>query len=307
MSSDISRTLSVSTSWLSTKQRDAYSIAQKIKGLGLHRIELDFRLSPDMVRGFIEMKRRGDLEITSVHNFSPMPGTGDIVYPDTFSLSSADEDERASAVKYTSASIDTAAESGAGVLILHLGKVDIEDRTRELAFAVSSGTGDPAKIRGDMIKEREAKADPYVDSVRRSLDGLIKYAQRRDVRLAAENRFYYREIPSAVEAADLLGEFSGGLWYWHDTGHAQVMENTGMAGHKDYLDLCGKKMIGMHLHDVIGVDRDHSPCGSGNVDFSVLQEYLNAYNIIKVIEVHQPHGDEEFVRGLKYLTDLMGE
>ena len=48
--------------------------------------------------------------------------------------------------------------------------------------------------------------------------------------------------------------------YWHDVGHAQTLEHLSLCSHEEWLRRFAGQMVGVHLHDVVGV-RDHLAAG----------------------------------------------
>lgn len=108
----------------------------EIKGLGFNSVELNFSLNSSMVKELIVLSDCGLIKVVSVHNFCPIPeGTSrNMASPDIFSLSSLDEEQRKKAIHYTKRSIDTAARIGAGVVVLHLGKVKMHEQIKQLAL-----------------------------------------------------------------------------------------------------------------------------------------------------------------------------
>ncbi len=51
------------------------------------------------------------------------------------------------------------------------------------------------------------------------------------------------------------------IGYWHDTGHAHANEILGLIPKNSLLQNYADQLIGIHLHDAIGLD-DHIPPGS---------------------------------------------
>ncbi|MCX5696116.1 MAG: sugar phosphate isomerase/epimerase [Candidatus Omnitrophica bacterium] len=284
--------LALSTSWNALRYAKARDMLFEISKLGFTDLELSFNLTPLMVSEIAALKEKLKLKVRSVHNFCPIPDEFQRkdALPDCYSISSFDKEERAQALKYTKRTIDTASLLGAQVVILHCGRVEMEDQTRKLIDLYDRGLKDTESyrlVKQEFLRDRASIATPFLDYTLSSLEELNKYAAEKSVYLGVENRFYYREIPNLEELGVILGEFkSSRIFYWHDTGHARVMENLGFYAQQDYLELYGKAMIGAHIHNVIGC-RDHQAPASGDLDFSMLKPYLKK-ETLKVIEAHQP-------------------
>ena len=298
---------SLSTSWNSVLHEKGADIINEVKGLGFDTVELDFALEPKVVNEILDLKDKGLIKVSSLHNICPLPEgvEPDEASPDYYSMASLDEKERRLAVEAAKNTIDYAKKFSARAIVLHAGRVQIKDRTRELA----SLAGDRKRfdaLRREMIRERDEKKGGYLDSVFKSLDELVPYAEQMEVALGLENRYYYREIPLIEELEEIFERFgAGSLQYWHDVGHAEVFERLGLARHKDFLNKFSDRLIGIHLHDIIGLVTDHRVPGLGTFDFKILKPYITN-KTIKVLEVHQPAHAEEVRRGARYLVSILG-
>jgi len=299
--------LVLSTSWNAFRFDDAKSLLFEIKQTGFRELELSFNLTRPMVEG---IAKSAGFTVRSLHNFCPIPDEvpRQLALPDCYSMAATDSEERALAVKNTKRTIDTAKKLGAEAVVLHCGRVEIADRTRDLIEMYEKGlsnTQEFNELKSSIIKERVNLIGPFFENTLASLKELNQHAQKQGISLGVENRFYYREIPTLEEIGIILDKFKDSrVFYWHDTGHAQVMQNLGLAEHRRFLDLYADRMLGIHLHDLRGC-QDHMAPGEGQFDFSFLCPYLKN-NIIKVVEAHDPATALDIKRSKSFLEGLYG-
>jgi len=297
---------SLSTSWNSSFHNNGYDLVDEIRRIGFDTIELNFALTENIVNDIFALSQKKTIKVSSLHNMCPLPKeiAPDEASPDYYSLASPNEAERALAVKAAKNTIACANKFGAKAVILHAGRVEIKDRIRDLVRLIDDRVRFDA-YRTDMMNERIAKGKGYLDNVMKSLDELIPYATGMNVALGIENRYYYREIPIENEFEIIFNNFKpGSLYYWHDVGHAEVFERLGLGRHRDLLHKFSSRLIGVHLHDIIGAVRDHRAPGFGTFDFKMLKPYLKD-ETIKVVEVHQPATGDEIRKGAEYLAKIL--
>ena len=302
-------TLAISTSWNAYRFDDGEKLLFEISQLGFTSIELSFNLNSEMVDEIAASARRLKIGIGSLHNYCPIPDglSRKQALPDCYSLASLDKEERFLALKYTKRSIDTASRLGAKVVVLHCGRVEVTDYTRQLIDLYNQGKNNSAEsleLKEKMIRERAFLADKFLAQALISIEELNAYARIKNVLLGIETRFYYREIPNIDEIGVMLNKFGSGsqVYYWHDTGHAQLMENLGLAKHKDFLERYGARLIGVHLHDISGC-QDHLAPSRGQIDFNILKSYLKQ-STLKVIEAHHPATAEELIMSRNFISKV---
>jgi sugar phosphate isomerase/epimerase len=270
--------LGISTSWWQNRVEHAGNIVRDVLDLGLSGVELEYRITPNMLH---EMKPQlnGRLSVLSIHNFFPLPpGFGpQEASGDLFLLSSTDSEERSRAVRYTIQTIQHACDMGAPAVVLHLGRVDMPNPAAELSRLYANGKTGRAQMAAFIDEQRRGRQRTHqrnLDAVLLSLDELNREAQQRGVLLGIENRFHFHEIPDFEEIEVILNRFEGGhIGYWHDIGHARVQENAGILRRNQLLEAYSEKIIGVHIHDVSGFT-DHLAPGQGDIDYGEIRPYL---------------------------------
>jgi len=273
------------------------------RSLGFARFELNHAINSAMLEGLSL-----DGAITSVHEPCPADLSMNVLKERNWLVSAPDEEKRRMGVAAIRQSIDLAHKLGVGAVIVHPGRVDIdtglESELMSLYRAGQAGQPEYERAKERLAAARTAQAETNMRSVRRSLAELAEHAARLEVRLGLENRYHYHEIPLPDELEDLLGLGLGEVvGYWHDTGHAQVLENLGFGTHEEWLRRFGGpqgRIIGVHLHDVVGIT-DHQAAGKGQIDWDMVARYLPA-GALRTCEFLASNSPEEVVAGARLLA-----
>lgn len=140
-----------------------------------------------------------------------------------------------------------------------------------------------------------------MDATRKSLKELIDYAGRSGIRLSLENCYHYMDVPTLDEMESLLqlgDEERLGMQF--DVGHAIVMDRLGFMPYMEWLKRFGPRILGVHLHDVRGLE-DHFAPGLGNIDFEKISKYIPV-NAILTIEIRGMNSMEDICNGLALLN-----
>lgn len=299
--------LGISTCWWNDKSYRGDEIVSNVLELGFEGVELEYRITTSV---FEQMKPqlKKTLAVFSIHNYFPKPenhpaekGSGDL-----FLLSSIDREERSTAVKYTIRTIEHANDLGAQVVVLHLGRVGMANPTEQ--FTKLHGTGKMDQNEGhafvaEQKRIRQMEHEKNLDAVLHSLERLNREAEKNGVLLGIENRYNFHEIPNFEEIGRILGEFEGGnLRYWHDVGHAAVQENLGICTQEELLVTYSEMMIGMHVHDLRGLD-DHFSPGQGQMDYGKIRNLVKETPIV-ILEVHSKVDRRDLLRGAHFIREL---
>jgi sugar phosphate isomerase/epimerase len=297
--------LGISTSWKSEVVESGVEILEAILELGVNAVELEYRISEPMLREMLPYLKRGKPAVNSLHNILPRPlevpretATGEFV-----SLTSPEPEERKSAVQFTRRTMEWAEELGARAVVLHMGKVAMEDSSRALRKSFDekrTQSEEGLAFIEDRKKERARLGRELLSPALRSLETLANEALKRGILLGVENRYNLHDFPSVDEFEILFTEFEGGpVRYWHDIGHATAQENLGLLKKGELLDRFGRILAGVHLHGCRGY-KDHYAPGTGDEDIGFLKKFLRP-DTICVVETHSRASREELIEGLAFL------
>lgn len=291
----------LSTMWGIGRFQSLAEFFTAAEALGFTCFELNHKVNSAMLNG-LDLK---SYRIVSIHEPCPADISTSTLKARNWLISSTDEDERQQGVIFIRRSIDLAHELGAQVVV-HPGQVDIdpmlETTLRNLYQAGRSDSPEYAEAKERLVVARSAQAEINLRAVRRSLVELAEYTGRLGVRLGLENRCHYHEIPLPNEVDFLLDlGYDEVVGYWHDVGHAQTLEHLGFYPQEEWLRRFAGRMVGVHLHDVIGT-RDHLAAGLGQVDGDMVARYLPA-RAVRTCEFQNHNSPQEVVAGVRWLAE----
>jgi sugar phosphate isomerase/epimerase len=288
--------ISLSTMWAKGRFSCMAEFAIKARELGFTHVEANASISPQMLSELIEAA----IPISSIHSPCPAVLSSRGIPINSLSLSSLDESERIEAVSFTKETIDIAAGVRARAVVLHMGEVlidlSLQDRLYKLCNDSHTQTKEYSHAKEEIIYQRISQSPPYLDAARKSLRELSQYSRQKGIMLGLETRFHLHEIPNMDEMAELLNEVPGSLvGYWHDVGHAEVQQQLGFSLHEEWLSRFKDRLVGIHLHDILGIS-DHNAPGKGYMDWEMVAKYLPP-RIVKVCEIGE-WNDEEQMQGV---------
>jgi sugar phosphate isomerase/epimerase len=301
---------SLSTCWNSHRHTDGRAMLREVRDLGFEYAELGHGTRISLLPGIMQAVDEGEIKISSLHNFCPLPMGVTHAAPNIYQFSSDRPREREMAERYTLKTIEFAQRLHAPVVVLHLGSIDMKNYTDKLLDLVARGDKESPKYQklcAEVDEKREARKEAHFERVKDSLRKLLPEAESRGIKLGAESRQALEELPIDSDFQFLFHEItSPSLVYWHDTGHAQIKENLGFLHHGMHLETLRDWLFGFHIHDVQFPGRDHCPPGSGTIDFHAIQPMVKPEHI-KVFELSPSLTPEEVRSGVEYLKGVWGE
>jgi sugar phosphate isomerase/epimerase len=301
---------SFSTCWNSHRHSDGRAMLREIRELGFEYAELSHGTRLSLVPGIIDAVEAGEIKISSLHNFCPLPMGVTHSAPNLYQFSADRPREREMAERYTRKTLEFASRVQSPVVVLHSGSIEMKNYTDKLLDMAARGekeTPKYEKLCAEANQKREAKKEPYLERTKEMLNKLLGEAESRGVKLGVENRQALEELPIESDYPFLFREItSPNLVYWHDTGHAQIKENLGFIHHALHLESLAERLAGFHIHDVQFPGRDHCTPGSGTVDFAALKPFIRPEHI-KVFEFSPGLTVDEAQEGTRYVKQLWGE
>lgn len=282
---------------------------REIRDLGFEYAELSHGIRISLLPGIFEAVEAGEIKISSLHNFCPLPMGVDRAAPNIYKFSSEDRRERESAFKHTVKTLDTAVRVKAKLVVLHTGCVDMKEYTDTLIDMVGEGKKDTPKFEKlcrEAREVREKKKSRYMENALESIRRIVDEAKPRGIKLGIENREALEEIPFESDYSMFMSELRDPtVVYWHDTGHAQIKENLGFINHKAHLESMQARLYGFHVHDVEFPGRDHRPPGKGTIDWEALKPLVKPDHL-KVFELSPSLSPADARGGIERLKSVWG-
>lgn len=283
---------------------------REIRELGFEFAELSHGTRISLVPGILEAVDAGEIRISSVHNFCPLPLGVNHAAPNLFKFSDERPRERELAERYTLKTVEFAARVKAQVVVLHSGSIEMKDYQEKLMEMVARGEKESAKYQklcAEFDEKREAKKEKYFARTIDSLQKILPAAEAAGLKLGIENREGLEELPFESDYWTLFQEISSpNLAYWHDTGHAQIKENMGFILHAMHLESMADRLAGFHIHDVQFPGRDHCAPGTGMIDYAALKPMVKPEHI-KVFELSPKLPIQDVQAGVAHLKGIWGD
>ena len=288
---------------------DGRAMLREIRDLGFEYAELSHGIRLGLMPGILEAVDTGEIKISSLHNFCPLPMGVNHASPNLYEFSDERPRERELAVKYTLKTLEFAQRVRAPVVVLHLGSMDLKDYTGKLTGMLERDGNKSSKyekLRAEAATRREAKKGKATERVHETLRKILPEAEKRGLKLGIENRQALEEIPIESDFEFFFREFdSPNVVYWHDTGHAQIKENLGFLHHTQHLESLAARLAGFHIHDVIFPAGDHAAPGSGTINFAALKPFIRPDHI-KVFELSPSLPVEAVKYGIAHVKIIWG-
>jgi sugar phosphate isomerase/epimerase len=281
----------------------------EIRQLGFEYAELSHGTRISLLPGILDAVDAGEIKISSLHNFCPLPMGVNHSAPNLYQFSADRPREREMADRYTIKTIEFASRVKAPVVVLHVGSIEMKDYTGRLLELAARGERESAKFQKlseELDNKREAKKEPFLERTKQSLKKVLPEAESHGVMLGVENRQALEELPIESDYPFIFRELaSPNLVYWHDTGHAQIKENLGFIRHAMHLESLKDRLFGFHIHDVQFPGRDHCAPGTGTIDFAALKSVVKPGHV-KVFEFSPSLTAEEAKRGVEHVKRIWG-
>jgi sugar phosphate isomerase/epimerase len=300
---------SFSTCWNSGRHTDGRVMLREIRDLGFDHAELSHGIRLSLVPGVIDAVDAGEIKISTLHNFCPLPVGVTQAAPNLYEFSAESPRDRELAIKHTLKTFEFAVRVKAPLVVLHLGSMDLKDYGGKLEEMLERGEKDSPKFHKLVAEaeiKREARKGKFFERTKETLRQLLPEAEKRGLKLGCENREAVQEIPLEGDFKLFFRELnSPSLVYWHDTGHAQIKENLGFIRHAMHLESLADRLAGFHIHDVQFPARDHCAPGSGMIDFAALRPFVKPEHT-KVFEFSSKMPVEAAKAGIAHIKKIWG-
>src|SRR5580704_7087000 len=129
----------------SKRHTDGRAMLREIRALGFEYAELSHGIRISLLPGIFEAVDAGEIKISSLHNFCPLPMGVNHAAPNLYRFSSSDRRERENAWRHSVKTIETAARVKAPAVVLHMGSIDMKEYTDRLLEMLQKGQKESAK------------------------------------------------------------------------------------------------------------------------------------------------------------------
>ena len=291
-------------------------MARGIMALGFRSVELNYRVTRNMLKTIVPLVEKGELAVSSVH--CAFPAVDDPRFDaDSRLLGYADEELRTRAVRLAIDSAEEGAALGAKAVVVHPGVVPMDEAPppscglsgiafeEELKRLWREDGPESASYRSafdELSERRRGLASAELARLLRSLESVAEAIVRKRLGIVVgiENRPMAFQMPDFVELGWLLERLAGvPVGMWLDVGHGAILRKMGFFDDVAGATRLADRLVGAHIHDVDGIEDHFAPYTREGLD-----PYMDLIRRapIKVIEVGAKNGADEIMAGARRLA-----
>lgn len=297
--------LSLSTCCFGNAKMSTAEVLAEVGRLGFASIEWGVgavRLDEAEVAAAV---RAGDVTVTSVHALAGLEG-GTGINVQGGDIASRDARRREATIEATCRTIDLARRLNVGAVVLHAGGVEglLYDQCVEVMRNWKQMSASPT-FHKKLEQLRVLRRQEAPEYVRRTIESLAEVVRRAgEFPLGLETRYVYSQVPLPDELEGIWAALGRDCFgYWHDVGHARIQQLFGAVPEEAWLDRFADRLLGVHLHDMIGT-RDHMPPGQGELDLASVAAGISGRPCARVMELSSVYLADAIVAGRKHLESL---
>ena len=292
---------SLSSMWGIGNFQSLEDFLEAARRLGFRYAELNHQVDSSMLEGIGKLRNK----ISSVHEPCPADISAAEYKNRDWLISSTNEEYRVEGVRSIKRSLDLAHEIKAKYIVVHAGNVQqdhsLEDRLRRMFDRGETAMQAYADIKKELVEKRRRQESARFQALKRSIQELLDYAKPLGVKLGLENRSHILEIPVPEELEELLAMAEPArIGFIFDVGHAGALDRLGFYPTDTWLKRFGERIIGVHIHDMDGLD-DHIAPGAGDMNYRELSMYIPK-EACKVIEAQNHNSYQQIRTGLVVLN-----
>src|SRR5262245_58260072 len=182
---------SFSSCWNSQRHTDGRAMLREIRELGFEYAELSHGTRISLMPGILDAVDAGEMKISSVHNFCPLPMGVNHSAPNLYQFSAEKPRERELAIRYTLKTFEFAARVKAPMVVLHLGSVEMKDYSGKLTDMLENGEKGSSKYErlcAEATEKLEDRKEKFVERMFDTLKKILPDAESRGLKLGCENR-----------------------------------------------------------------------------------------------------------------------
>src|SRR5439155_5561684 len=116
-----------------------------IRELGFEYAELSHGTRISLLPGIVDAVDAGEIKISSLHNFCPLPMGVNFSAPNLYQFSAERDRERELAVRYTLKTLEFASRVKGPLVVLHLGSAEMKDSTEKRKEMIGRGEKESPK------------------------------------------------------------------------------------------------------------------------------------------------------------------